>query len=168
MHGKTRQPGSVLALSMALGLVLPVIAQAQQPNKDMVPFKVVVKSKEDAAATFILPLDPPLISFKMTGAGEGTPIGPITHLEAGQMQMGVDEKPISGQVIAVMSAANGDAIFLKWAGLSNRTPEEYAFVVTGGRGRFKGATGSGKMTGTPGATPGEFTCDFDGIISAPR
>ena len=46
--------------------------------------------------------------------------------------------------------------------------QEATFVITGGKGRFKGATGSGRMSWADDATtPGYLICTFVGFISEP-
>lgn len=42
------------------------------------------------------------------------------------------------------------------------------FVVTGGTGRFTGASGKGNLTGSPDFNKGTFEFSFDGTISRPK
>ncbi len=76
-------------------------------------------------------------SFVASEQGQGTHVGQyITHLE-GQMDLA------TGQVIwgeGYLTAANGDQLFMK---LTPADPD--SFVITGGTGRFEGATGSGTI-----------------------
>jgi len=79
--------------------------------------------------------------------------------------------------VVVITAANGDAIFIRYSGLA-RPPAvagefaegEKAFTVTGGRGRFVGATGNGVIHDSVQGGPGNisFTSTFDGMITRPK
>jgi hypothetical protein len=132
----------------------------------MVAFKIVMSSKEDAAAGYLLPLEPPLGVYKMVGSGEAAPFGPVTAVEHGFSQRGLDGKELWYEAIGVFSGANGDAVFFTYRGVS-QTPEA-TLVITGGKGRFLGARGTGIMTAVPGAAAGDWTCTFSGTISAPK
>ena len=74
-----------------------------------------------------------------------------------------------------MTADSGaDAIFLTFEGIVRPTATagvlaiEGSYAIRGGRGRFAGATGSGKQSGTAEFAKDLWTASFDGTISAPR
>ena len=71
-----------------------------------------------------------------------------------------------------MTAANGDALFISRNGLSRATATgitgEFGYIVTGGRGRFAGATGSGVGRFVIDASTNQVTTVFEGTISAPK
>lgn len=158
--------GFALAALFAAALALPGAAQAQEAPKDMVAFKIVVTSKEDPAATYRIPYDPPLQVAKLTGNGEGTPIGPVTFVEHVLGRLAPDGSFHWWDGIGAFTAANGDAIFFAYRGMFDGA--KTALFITGGQGRFRGATGSGTMTWAVTATPGEGICTFEGMISAPK
>jgi hypothetical protein len=165
----TRSPrlrSLALACLSVLGLAVPGVAQAQQPAREMVPFKVASKVKVDPAATYVIPLEPTLLSVKLTGGGEAPPLGAFTTIESPQIRQGVDGKDLWTEALGVFSGTNGDAVFYQYKGIVPRM--EATFVITGGKGRFLGATGSGVMTWVATANQGEFICTFDGTISAPK
>jgi hypothetical protein len=153
-----------LTTLLAVGLAAPLAAQ--QTPTDMVAFKVVSTVKQDDAATYVIPLDPPLVSIKLVGGGDAAPIGKFTAIENPLVRQGVDGNGLWTEAVGVFTGANGDAIFYQYKGVVPRFVA--GFVITGGKGRFKGATGSGVMTFGPTANAGEFTCSFDGVISAPK
>ena len=74
--------------------------------------------------------------------------------------------------VGVMTAANGDALFISRNGLSRATATgvtvEFGYIVTGGRGRFAGATGSGVGRFVSDRSKNEITGFFEGTISAPK
>jgi hypothetical protein len=157
--------GSTLAL---LGLALPAVAQAPQ---DQVPFKATVGPY--VGDVFVVPVSPPILSARTTAKGEATLLGPVTYLDLHTVQLGVDGGPLSFKDgIGVMTAANGDALFISRNGLSRATATgvavEFGYIVTGGRGRFAGATGSGVGRAVGDRSKNEITVVFEGTISAPK
>jgi hypothetical protein len=164
-----RIPGRLsLALTalFAAGLALSGTAQAQEVPKDMVQFKLVTTAKDDPAASYLLPLDPPIYVFKSVGRGEAAPFGKITATEQGLEQHGVDDKPLWAEVNGTWIGEGGDAVSFKYRALPR--PMEAAFLIIGGKGRFKDARGSGLMSFTFNEGTGEFTCTFEGFVSAPK
>jgi hypothetical protein len=157
--------GVATTLVAALALTLGGTARAQQPPKDTVALKVVVNTKIDAAGSYVIPYDPPLEFDKLVGKADGTPIGPCDSIEHDYYQVGVDGSPLWTDAVGAWTAANGDAIFFSYKGLGD--PPKTTFIITGGKGRFKGASGSGVMTY---AMTGADTavCTFVGFISAPK
>lgn len=153
-----------LTLLTVLGLTFPALAQT--PPQNMVAFKVASKVTVDPAATYVIPLEPPLLYAKLTGGGEAAPIGAFTTIESPQIRLGVDGAELWTDALGVFTGSNGDAIFYHYKGVVPR--QEATFVITGGKGRFLGATGSGTMTWAKTANEGGFICTFDGVISAPK
>jgi hypothetical protein len=162
--------GLALTALVGLGVALTSAVQAQQKAQDTVPFKIVITSKARVADAFILPFEPPLAVGKATGAGSNELLGQVTHIELNFLQFGVDGTPLWAEGTGVMTAANGDAVFFTYKGAAFE-PVKTGFTITGGKGRFKGASGSGIMTPSPvpGGNPEEdFLCNFDGVITAPK
>jgi hypothetical protein len=141
-------------------------AQAQTAPKDMVALKMVATTKLDTAASFTLTLDHPVAYGKFVGTAEGFPLGPATVIESIRTHMGVDGTRLWYEGESAWTAANGDAIYLIFVGLVD--PAKAGFVITGGRGRFQGATGSGVYTYTRNIERTVVVITFDGYISAPK
>jgi hypothetical protein len=159
-------PSFALTVLFTAALALPGVAQAQEQPKDMVAFKIVVNSTEDPAGGYKIPHDPPIQVAKLTGKGEGTPIGAVTAIEHAIARVAPDGTWHWWDAFGALTAANGDAIFFAYRGLMDG--QKTALFITGGQGRFRGATGHGTMTWAAGSATGEVVCTFEGMISAPR
>jgi hypothetical protein len=166
MRRTVHSPGLAAMLLTLLGVTLSSVAQAQAPPKDMVALNVVLKVTHDPASQYLLPLAPPLEIVKSVGTAEGAPIGKVTVVESQRAQYGVDGKVLFYQGTGIWTGANGDAIFYTFLGLGNENTE--AFLITGGTGRFQGATGSGGGTWTANADFTELTITLVGFISPPK
>jgi hypothetical protein len=158
---------TILALAAILlaGLARPGTTQAQQPGKEFVEFKATFKTRN---GSFPILADPPLLSWENALAGEASFLGPFTGHAHAIIHMGVDGAPlfINDGVLAFV-AANGDAIYQRWAIVFPAGTG--AWTITGGKGRFAGATGSGTFTAVVDpAKPDEATITEVGVLSAPR
>jgi hypothetical protein len=139
MKSCTYRVSLALTLLALLGIAGP--GRAQQLN--LVPFKATFTVSSQATP---VPVNPPIVSLAVSGAGEADLIGQITVTAQSTLQLGVDGQPLWASLNpAVFTAANGDAIF----GVVNRVVgAPGAFIITGGKGRFAGAVGSGTVTST--------------------
>jgi hypothetical protein len=141
----------------------------------MVPFKATTTALSDH---FVLPLAALLISARITGSGQADLLGPFTVTGQLLIHPGLAGSPSAiTDGIQVFAAANGDALFISYSGLSHATatPDVIAgdqvFTITGGRGRFVGATGGGTMTSQSKGTPSgasEVITTLEGLITAPK
>ena len=131
---------SALALSMTAMLLTTAFAGPSAAKK-AVPFKGVIEGTEDF--TF---LDPPEDGINLiiegSGGGNATHLGRFTATWHGDITFGVEFSPI----IRTFVAANGDELYAEGLG-AGTPPDPDQFVVelmtiTGGTGRFEGATGS--------------------------
>jgi hypothetical protein len=159
--------GVVTIATAFLSLAAP--GQAQQPQ-DMVPLKAVARGT--APAGFLVPVNPPIVSFQVQWTGESDLLGPFTYFESSQAQVGADGAPLTlNNAVAALTGANGDAIFVRFSGLVHLTATgvtcDHAFVIVGGKGRFVGATGSGTIKGVSDIAKNEGSLTFDGMISRP-
>jgi len=72
-----------------------------------------------------------------------------------------------------ITAANGDQIVVETTGKNSATANPTIrfrtgpYVVTGGTGRFSGASGSGTATATINMATGTSTATFVGVLSTP-
>jgi hypothetical protein len=155
---------ALVALLLA-GIARPGTAQAQQPGKDFVAFKATFKTKN---GTFPILADPPLLSWENALAGEASFLGPFTGHAHAVVHLGVDGIPLFiNDGILHFVAANGDAIYQRWAIVFPAGTG--AWTITGGKGRFAGASGSGTFTAAQDpAKPDEVTITATGVISAPK
>lgn len=85
--------------------------------------------------------------------------------------------PATGAVTGgtfTLTAANGDALFGTYAGQAAPTgdPTVIAFddpgVITGGTGRFAGASGTLTQHGVADLASGEYTATLSGDVSSPQ
>jgi hypothetical protein len=149
-----------------LGLSLPAVAQ--QPARNMVPLKASVTGP--LTPRFVIPLEPEIRVGTYTAEGTSDLLGAVKFVEVNTVQMGAEGKGISvtdGK--GVLTVANGDALFISFSGLvlPSGTEGEFAFVITGGRGQFLGATGSGRIHCVQYADQQKLTREFEGSVSAP-
>jgi hypothetical protein len=164
-----RQPYclSLALTSLALlGLSLPAVAQ--QPVRNMVPLKASLSGP--LTPRFVIPVEPAIAVGTYSAEGTSDLLGAVKFVEVNNVQMGTAGKGIAvtdGK--GVITAANGDALFVSFNGLvlPSGTEGEFAFVITGGRGRFLGATGSGRIRCVADAGQNRLTRDFEGSVSAP-
>jgi hypothetical protein len=136
-----------------------------------VPFKVTMSGPTDS---FMLPVCPPVLSWKDSGAGSATLLGAFTYVDHTIIHLSGDGLPIScTDGIGAFSGPNGDVISLTFSGLlhPSSTPgmltSEGAFTITCGRGRFASATGSGVVIMEIDPVKNRVTATWDGTISAP-
>jgi hypothetical protein len=146
-----------LAVLAVLGLIGPVAAQVQ------VPFQGRVRG--DVTITPV----PPLLSVLVEGTGQATQLGRFS------LAMPHVVNPASGTAIGSyqFTAANGDTLFADFTGQATPTATpgvlyiEETAIITGGTGRFAGATGSFTVERWFDTIAGTTIGSFEGTISAP-
>jgi hypothetical protein len=175
-HGFGR-PGIVLAVLVMLGAMLFTLLAAGRPvaanGSGQVPFKgrIVGTLVQEALS------DPPINwSVEISGTGQATHLGRvavfITNADVGL-----------GNGILVPNAPTGTGTFIgpkgdkvfgeySWAAFPTLNPDVLAFrgtcTITGGEGRFAGATGGGTFSGEGDMSTNEVVASFNGTISPPR
>jgi hypothetical protein len=133
---KTKQNYLKVGLALAALTLLPLAHPAMA--SDQVPFK----GKEvGTVISDVLPFAFPFAFDRMTAVGEATHVGHYTL--NGDLVANV----IFGTAVGTftMTAANGDMLFLDAEGFvvpTDLTQLVWNYTVTGGTGRFEGATGS--------------------------
>ena len=164
-----------LALTVVV-LGYTVAAAAEQPAQ-RVPFKATMAGEFRG---LVIPLPAPVVSEQLTCTGQADLLGKITSIEHHFARLGVDGKNASvTDGIAVLTGSNGDALFITYSGLAHGDPavvgefgrQELAFTVTGGQGRFAGATGSGVIRDKLFRTEQyiySVTREFEGVVTAPK
>ena len=160
--------GIAATFCMAMALMCSHAVYAQEPPKDYVAFKAVAKVKYDAAVSYTIPgVQPRVDVSRFVGPGDGSPIGAFTLTEVDREYYGVDGVYLFYEATGVLAAVNGDVLIYKGVGLGD--PDKAGFIITGGSGRFRGATGSGFYTYKAlNADETEFENTYDGFVSVPK
>ena len=115
------------------------------------------------------PLNPPFVSVLAEGTGNATHLGRLTWVATLVADNATGEAAGSYQ----FTAANGDMLFTDFTGrgVPTETPGVLSIVddvtITGGTGRFAGATGSFTCVRLYNTVTGTTAGSFTGTISAP-
>jgi hypothetical protein len=149
--------GLALAVLVILGLTGPAAAQQQVPFKGSFEGDVTVT-----------PLAPPFLQVDVEAMGKATHLGKFT-LDIPHVVNRANGTAIGSYEF---TAANGDTVFADFTGQA--TPigggvlyiEETA-TITGGTGRFAGATGSFTVERWFDTIAGTTIASFEGTISSP-
>ncbi len=149
--------GLALAVVTVLGLTGPAAAG------DPVPFK-----GSFGGDVTVTPLAPPFLQVDVEAAGNATLLG--------QFALDVPHLVNAGNGTAVgtyeFTAANGDKVYATFTGQATPTATpgvlyiEETATITGGTGRFAGATGSFTVERLYDTVAGTTTGSFEGTISA--
>lgn len=148
---------AIVAGALVLCLAGPVAAG------DQVPFQGSL-----SGTVAVTPLEPPIASVVIEGSGVATLLGRYTV----EMPHLVDQATRTGTGTYIFTAANGDTLTADFSGQATLvapgvlTVAESA-VITGGTGRFEGATGSFTADRTFFAATLTTTGTFHGWISHP-
>jgi hypothetical protein len=147
-----------IALALALSLAGPAAAG------DQVPFK----GSLSATAT-LTPLNPPVVSVLIEGTGNATHLGRFTV----EIPHVVNQATRIGTGTYVFTAANGDTLTADFTGQATLVAPGVlsvteTAVITGGTGRFGGATGGFTTQRTFYLATGVTTGSFDGTVSSVR
>lgn len=161
-----------LAAGVSLAAATPVMAE--QPDEPrLVPFKA------SYSGTYQAQVVPPHVIITDTGGkGHATHLGSfeLTNRILVDLVRGpVGGCPVPGSTevfTATLTAANGDAIMLEGTGHGCQTSPTTVSVVdtvevTGGTGRFEGATGSITVRTAVNQAAGSEVIEFEGVISRP-
>lgn len=159
MNRRSVAAGLALAVLVVLGLAAPVAA------RDQVPFK----GRFELNGGIVTPVAPPIVSVEIDGTGNATQLGQFTvsvpHLVNRSTGMLVGSYEFT--------AANGDTLTADFVGqaVPSGVPGVLfvveAATITGGTGRFTGATGSFTTERLVDTTTGTVIGSFVGTISSP-
>jgi hypothetical protein len=154
-----------------MGLALHARA-AQSPTQSLIPFKASAVVTSDS---IMIPLTPPIAPTRVTySSGQSDLLGPFTGIAHQITRLHPDGTRLSiTDGIGVWTAANGDSIFVSYSGMFGPiTPAQISFqkaiAITGGTGRFAGASGSGILNGVVDLVKKQTTMTFEGSITAPK
>ena len=148
-----------LAVLAVLSLAGPVAAGHPVPFKGSFEGDVTVS-----------PLAPPLVTVDVEATGNASHLGLFT-LDIPHV---VNRATRAATGSYEFTAANGDTVYAEFTGLAMPTATpgvlyiEETATITGGTGRFAGATGSFTSERWYDTIEGTTTGSFEGIISSPR
>jgi len=152
---------STLGVQMAAMLLTATLANSSAAKKE-VPFRGSIQGIEIADFQF------PNVFVDATGSGGASPLGRFSL--AYELVVDLLTLPtVHTSGSAVFTAANGDSLFTDISGLG--TPDGdfvsvvEAHTITGGTGRFAGASGSFTRIYTLNQITGETSGSFDGTIA---
>jgi hypothetical protein len=160
-----------LAALALLGLAYP--CGAQQSAQDLVPFKAVVQQTPLNTPVAIIPGTTPLAVSILKMTGQADFLGAVNYIELHPAQVGVDGKGYGvNNAVGALTGANGDELYFTYHGVVHPTATgaeaEFALTVTGGKGRFAGAIGSGLVKGGVDRPNNTVTIAIDAMISRPK
>jgi hypothetical protein len=113
----------------------------------------------------------PILFVNGTATGNATQVGRYTATYEEQVDIGINFGSSVGAITVV--AANGDSIFATQTGQGDPTPDPNIIsivevsTITGGTGRFAGATGTFTIERVVDQTTGLSSGSFNGTISSP-
>lgn len=159
---------SLLVFGLALIFLIPLArtvfaapATSVAPAKaTRLPFKGTMQSNETYSTVF------PTMYVTANGSGDATPLGPFTvsyHVEQNLLDLSEIES-------AQFAGTNGDSFQAKGVGqaIEDRTPGMYnviqIYTITGGTGRFAGASGTFTVKRLVSITAGVASSTFEGYI----
>jgi hypothetical protein len=159
-----------ISLTMISLMVVLIALPAQASAADEVPFRAIVQ--ETFTAALCSPV--PSLCVSAVGTGQGTHLGQVR--ESASVVANLASQPNPGCTSetreTTLTGANGDRITLHATGQGCQTgPTTLAavdfYVVTGGTGRFSGATGSGTINVTVDQATRTAVTRFSGVLSTP-
>lgn len=165
---------SLLVLVLAVIFLIPLARTAfaapapeVTPNvtakMTRLPFKGTIQSTETYVTVS------PMMSVTASGSGDATQIGQFTI----NYELEVNLLDLSGTGSVYFAGINGDSIQAKGIGqaVPNRTPDMFNVVeiyrITGGTGRFTGASGTITLNRLISITTGTAVSNFEGYILMP-
>ena len=163
-----------------LSTVVAAPAAEVQPAVDYVPMKGTVDGTATlGAGTFDQNTGIVSVPVSYTGTGNISHLGRVTVTGSHTTKIlppYYNTSEVTGGM-ATITAANGDTLVLTYTGAgqlipgaSNLFTDTFHYTITGGTGRFAGASGSGVISSTdlPGGKGNQvpFVFDLDGVISS--
>jgi len=157
---------SIASLTLALLAVLALAGPAAAEGREkQVPFR----GRFDGIAT-VTPLTPPFVAVNIEGEGHATRLG---HFDVSIPNV-TDRSNGTAVGTYLFTAANGDTLTADFilhfdpANVPGVGSVVVTATITGGTGRFAGATGSFVGDRIADTVNGIVTESFDGTISTPR
>ena len=165
---------SLLVSILALIFLIPLVrtgfaAPAAQatPNPAVKMTRLSFKGTIQSTETYVT--ISPMMSVSATGSGDATQLGQFTV----NYELEVSLLDLSGIGTMYFASTNGDSIQAKGIGqaVPNRTPDMFnvveIYTITGGTGRFSGASGTITLNRLLSITTGAAASTFEGYILMP-
>ncbi len=158
--------GFLIPMLLACFAVAPILAPTPALARDEVPFRAAFGTEVQIEFVY------PFFYISVTGQGNASHLGAISAVTDNQI---VNIETGSATATYTLTGANGDTVVLEMIFQTTFLPNnavtfEGTYTVTGGTGRFYGATGSGDLAGSaivtgPNTAIGSFS--VAGTISSP-
>ena len=154
------------AAGLALAVVSVLVFAGPAAAKEQVPFR----GRLEGIVATVTPLTPPFVAVTLEGEGHATQLG---HFDVSSSIV-ADESNGTAVGTYEFTAANGDTLTADYT--ESFTPTDVPGVfsdvitatITGGTGRFAGATGSFVSDRVADHVTGIVSDSFEGTISTPR
>jgi hypothetical protein len=159
------RPPRVPRLAIALIAVMLVLARQHVHANDEVPFAASFTTQFESVVIF------PIVTISVSGSGQARHLGATTAVTNDQVH-----NLLTGAASATytLTGANGDTVVLaldfQAATVQGAVTFAGTYIVTGGTGRFTGATGSGSISGSAmfqGPTSGVGSFEVHGTLTSP-
>ena len=155
------------AIGPPLALLVVALATGPSAAGPQVPFQGTMNAVQ--VSVQMVSVSPLTLKFTYRFSGQASHLGESTGLAV--VRPTVPLTVLSTDL--TFTAANGDQVFgtFGWTFVPTKTPNVLQpivqYAITGGTGRFAGATGGGNATGLFNSVTQRATCTFNGTISSP-
>ncbi|MGI6418162.1 MAG: hypothetical protein ACOX1P_21115 [Thermoguttaceae bacterium] len=147
----------MLSATLAVAAIALLVSAAAIYATEELPFKATLEWTRTS--------DPGVVPMTLVGTGNATHVGDCTGVN--EVTMWVDESGVlRGHATPTITDTQGDQIFLEVDQVWNEEKGRWegTYWITGGAGKFEGASGSGANKAKPTATPGVSVAEFEGTI----
>jgi len=158
--------GFLIPMLLACFAVEPILATTPASAREQVPFRAAFGTEVEIEFVY------PFFYISVTGQGNASHLGATSAVTDNQI---VNAETGSATATYTLTGANGDTVVLEMVFETTFLPNnavtfEGDYTVTGGTGRFYGATGSGDLAGSAfvtGPNTGIGSFSVAGTISSP-
>jgi hypothetical protein len=158
--------GFLIPMLFACFAVVPILVPTPASARDQVPFRAAFGTEVEIEFVY------PFFYISVTGQGNASHLGATSAVTDNQI---VNVETGSATATYTLTGANGDTVILEMVFQTTFLPNnavtfEGDYTVTGGTGRFYGATGSGNLAGSAivtGPNTGVGSFSVAGTISSP-
>ena len=157
--------GFLIPMLLACFAAAPILAPTPASARDQVPFRAAFGTEVEIEFVY------PFFYISVTGQGNASHLGATSAITDNQV---VNLETGSATATYTLTGANGDTVVLEMSFQTTFVPGgvtfEGTYTVTGGTGRFYGATGSGDLAGSAivtGPNTGVGSFSVTGTISSP-
>ena len=160
-----------VASAATCSLLIPLAAQAApQDRPHAEPFHAALTTQETLGYNPVACSAPPFLQGTTVGTGTASHMGRVTLQSTDCPTPGLTVFTFTGGKL-VLTAANGDTLTADYSGAllpTSATSPVYSlsgsYRLTGGSGRFSGATGAGILLGSSNIVTGQSSYRASGVI----